>query len=100
MQQTLRSGGPLPCGTDGCTETHTHQPQLPPDAHTHCPPCRWVEAARSLACHAALVTAEGGEEAAHEAPTIYAAMDALAARAAAWAERRQRQVLDQVRGWR
>ena len=36
------------------------------------------------------VTAEGGLDAAQEAPYIFAAMDALAARAASWAERRQR----------
>ena len=33
---------------------------------------------------------EGGVDAAQEAPFIYAAMDALANRAASWAERRQR----------
>ena len=40
------------------------------------------------------VTAEGGQDAAMEAPAIYAAIDALAARAMAWAERRQRMLLD------
>ena len=39
------------------------------------------------------VTAEGGQDAAMEAPFIYAAIDALAARAMAWAERRQRMIL-------
>ena len=44
--------------------------------------------------HAALqVTAEGGIDAAQEAPYIYAALDALAARAAAWAEHRQRNLI-------
>ena len=36
------------------------------------------------------LTAEGGWDAAQEAPFLYAAMDALAARAGTWAERRQR----------
>lgn len=40
------------------------------------------------------VTAEGGRDAAMEAPFIYAAIDALAARAMAWAERRQRMILE------
>lgn len=39
------------------------------------------------------VTAEGGVDAAMEAPYIYAALDALAARAAAWAEHRQRSLI-------
>ena len=40
------------------------------------------------------VTAEGGQDAITEAPALYAAMDAVAARAASWAERRQRMLLD------
>lgn len=40
------------------------------------------------------VTAEGGQDAIMEAPAIYAALDAMAARAASWAERRQRQLLN------
>ena len=36
------------------------------------------------------VTMQGGRDAAQEAPTVFAAMDALAARAASFAERRQR----------
>ena len=40
------------------------------------------------------MTSEGGWEAAIEAPHIYAAIDALAARAAAWTERRQRALLE------
>lgn len=36
----------------------------------------------------------GGPDAAQEAPFIYAAMDALANRAASWAERRQRLLED------
>jgi hypothetical protein len=36
------------------------------------------------------VTAEGGVDAAQEAPFIFSAMDSLANRAASWAERRQR----------
>ena len=39
------------------------------------------------------VTAEGGTDAAQEAPYIYAALDALAARAAAWADHRQRNLI-------
>ena len=35
------------------------------------------------------LTAEGGWDAAQEAPFLYAAIDALAARAGTWAERRQ-----------
>lgn len=41
----------------------------------------------------AQVTSEGGLDAAYEAPNVYAAMDALAARARSWAERRQRALL-------
>jgi hypothetical protein len=41
-------------------------------------------------CPACQVMAEGTWDAAAEAPHVFAAMDALAARAAAWAERRQR----------
>ena len=40
------------------------------------------------------VTTEGGFDAAMEAPFIYGALDALAARSAAWAERRQHLLLD------
>ena len=40
------------------------------------------------------VTSEGGLDAAMEAPFVYAAIDALAARATAWAERRQRLLLE------
>jgi hypothetical protein len=40
------------------------------------------------------VTSEGGMEAAMEAPFVYAALDALASRAASWAERRQRRLLE------
>lgn len=40
------------------------------------------------------VTSEGGPDAAQEAPFIFAAMDALANRAASWAERRQRTLQD------
>lgn len=40
----------------------------------------------------AQVTGEGGRDAAQEAPNIFAAIDALAARAASFAERRQRMV--------
>ena len=40
------------------------------------------------------VTMGGGPDAAQEAPFIYAAMDALANRAASWAERRQRLLQD------
>lgn len=40
------------------------------------------------------VTAEGGQDAAMEAPFIYAAIDALVSRAMAWAERRQRMLLE------
>ena len=36
------------------------------------------------------LTAEGGWDAAQEAPCVYAAMDALASRAGSWAERQQR----------
>lgn len=36
------------------------------------------------------LTAEGGWDAAQEAPFLYAAMDALASRAGSWAERQQR----------
>ena len=36
------------------------------------------------------LTAEGGWDAAQEAPYLYAAMDALASRAGTWAERQQR----------
>lgn len=36
------------------------------------------------------MTNAGGRDAAQEAPFIYAAIDALANRAASWAERRQR----------
>ncbi len=41
-------------------------------------------------CFLPQVTSEGGLDAAFEAPNVYAAMDALAARARLWAERRQR----------
>ncbi|EFN52695.1 expressed protein [Chlorella variabilis] len=54
----------------------------------------WVAEARRLAAYAAQVTAEGGAEAAYEAPNIYSAIDALAARARAAAERRQRTLLE------
>ncbi len=40
------------------------------------------------------MTAEGGLEAAFEAPNIYSAIDALAARARIAAERRQRLLLE------
>ena len=40
------------------------------------------------------VTAEGGLEAAYEAPNVYSAIDALAARARSFAERRQRLLLE------
>lgn len=50
----------------------------------------WKAAAEELARYAAQLTAEGGWDAAQEAPFLYAAMDALAARAGTWAERRQR----------
>ena len=40
------------------------------------------------------MTAEGGLEAAYEAPNIYSAIDALAARARTFAERRQRLLLE------
>lgn len=40
------------------------------------------------------VTAEGGLDAAMEAPFVFAAIDALAARATAWAERRQRLLIE------
>jgi hypothetical protein len=40
------------------------------------------------------VTAEGGLEAAMEAPYVYKALDSLALRAASWAERAQRHQLD------
>lgn len=40
------------------------------------------------------MTTGGGPDAAQEAPFIYAAMDALANRAASWAERRQRLLQD------
>ena len=42
------------------------------------------------------VTTEGGFDAAMEAPFVYGALDALAARSAAWAERRQHLLLDQA----
>ncbi|KAK9807857.1 hypothetical protein WJX72_011479 [[Myrmecia] bisecta] len=54
----------------------------------------WREAAEKLAEYAAQVTTEGGLDAAQEAPFIYSAIDALAARAASWSERRQRLRLD------
>lgn len=41
------------------------------------------------------MTSEGGTDALMEAPALYAAIDAIAARSAAWAERRQRQVSQQ-----
>ena len=41
-------------------------------------------------CLALQLTAEGGWDAAQEAPFVYAAMDALASRAGTWAERQQR----------
>ncbi|DBB01557.1 TPA: hypothetical protein ACH3X1_000206 [Trebouxia sp. C0004] len=50
----------------------------------------WKAAAEELARYAAQLTAEGGWDAAQEAPFLYAAMDALAARAGTWTERRQR----------
>ncbi|DBB05197.1 TPA: hypothetical protein ACH3X3_010439 [Trebouxia sp. C0006] len=50
----------------------------------------WKAAAEELARYAAQLTAEGGWDAAQEAPFLYAAMDALAARAGTWAERGQR----------
>lgn len=40
------------------------------------------------------LTAEGGWDAAQEAPFLYAAMDALASRAGTWAERQQRTRID------
>eukprot|EP00884_Botryococcus_braunii_P023287 jgi/Botrbrau1/9642/Bobra.0131s0019.2 len=54
----------------------------------------WHAAAEVLADYAVQVTSEGGMEAAMEAPYVYAALDALAARAASWAERRQRHLVD------
>lgn len=42
------------------------------------------------------VTTEGGFDAAMEAPFVYGSLDALAARSAAWAERRQHLLLDQA----
>ncbi|KAL4420636.1 hypothetical protein ABPG75_010292 [Micractinium tetrahymenae] len=54
----------------------------------------YVAEAQRLAQHAAQVTAEGGLEAAYEAPNLYSAIDALAARARAAAERRQRLLLE------
>ncbi|KAK9803799.1 hypothetical protein WJX73_000160 [Symbiochloris irregularis] len=48
------------------------------------------QAAGYLAEIAAQVVAEGGMDATMEAPALYAAIDALAARAGAWAERHQR----------
>ncbi|MEW5302270.1 MAG: hypothetical protein WDW36_005071 [Sanguina aurantia] len=48
----------------------------------------WKAAARELAVYAAEVTACGGLEAALEAPSIYAALDALAARARKWTHHR------------
>ncbi|KAK9868787.1 hypothetical protein WJX84_008695 [Apatococcus fuscideae] len=54
----------------------------------------WQAAATELAEYATLVTTEGGFDAAMEAPFIYGALDALAARSAAWAERRQHLLLD------
>ncbi|KAL4855576.1 RING finger protein 10 [Chlorella vulgaris] len=53
-----------------------------------------VAEAGRLAVRAAEVTAEGGLEAAFEAPNIYSAIDALAARARSAAERRQRLLLE------
>ncbi|KAL3147231.1 hypothetical protein ABBQ32_002726 [Trebouxia sp. C0010 RCD-2024] len=50
----------------------------------------WKAAAEELASYAAQLTAEGGWDAAQEAPFLYAAMDALASRAGSWAERQQR----------
>lgn len=50
----------------------------------------WKAAAEELAHYAAQLTAEGGWDAAQEAPFLYAAIDALAARAGTWAERQQR----------
>lgn len=44
------------------------------------------------------VTTEGGLDAAYEAPNVYAAMDALAGRARAWAERRQRLLVERGEG--
>ena len=41
-------------------------------------------------CVALQLTAEGGWDAAQEAPFVYAAMDALASRAGSWAEHQQR----------
>ncbi|GAB4820330.1 hypothetical protein N2152v2_007376 [Parachlorella kessleri] len=56
----------------------------------------WLAAAEELAQYASQVTAEGGLDAALEAPNVYAAMDALAARARAWAERRVRLLAEQA----
>ncbi|KAK9840636.1 hypothetical protein WJX81_005957 [Elliptochloris bilobata] len=50
----------------------------------------WRGAAEALAEYAAVVMTEGTLDAATEAPHVFAAADALAARAAAWTERRQR----------
>jgi len=58
-------------------------------------PLLWTEAAEQLANYASEVTAEGGRDAAQEAPFIYAAIDQLANRAASWAERRQRLLHEQ-----
>ncbi|CAD7697595.1 unnamed protein product [Ostreobium quekettii] len=44
----------------------------------------WRAMANELAEYAAQVVSEGGTEAQHEAQAVYAAMDALAARAGAW----------------
>ena len=57
----------------------------------------------SLPCHICKthptpvqVTTEGGFDAAMEAPFVYGALDALACRSAAWAERRQHLLLEQA----
>ncbi|KAK9835882.1 hypothetical protein WJX74_010176 [Apatococcus lobatus] len=54
----------------------------------------WQAAATELADYATLVTTEGGFDAATEAPFVYGALDALASRSAAWAERRQHLLLE------
>ncbi len=55
--------------------------------------CIWLNC-RSAPRHRLQVTAEGGLEAAFEAPNVFSAIDALAARARSAAERRQRTLLE------